>query len=170
MNSENDNFDQIQRMLKLKRYESPPPRYFNDFSSQIINRIRAGELGHQAAMDRSAWQATWFQRFLSAFANRPGLSGAFAAAICAVFVGGVLYSERADIPPAGLGMSASAEMLAPVSASAGIALNQTGDMALLAASSTNPIVQSTGSLFDQIRLTAQQVPPGLTTFQLNGGN
>ena len=45
MNSENDNFDQIQRMLKLKRYEQPPPRYFNDFSSQDHRPDSSGRVG-----------------------------------------------------------------------------------------------------------------------------
>ena len=40
MNAEPENFDQLCRLLKLKRHESPPPRYFNDFSSQVIARIR----------------------------------------------------------------------------------------------------------------------------------
>lgn len=167
MNAEPENFDQLQRLLKLKRHEQPPPRYFNEFSGNIIARLRAGEVDRHAALDSAAWEAPWLQRLWNSFANRPGLSGSFAAAICAVFIGGILYSERADAPPIGFGMTASVEALAPVNASVARALNQTGDSALLAASSTNPIVQPTGSLFDQIRLTSQPVP---AAFQLGGGN
>lgn len=167
MNAEPENFDQIQRVLKLKRYEQPPPRYFNDFSGQIIARIRAGEMGRHSTLEGAAWEAPWLQRFMSALTNRPGLSGSFAVAVCAFFVGGILYSERMDVPPAGLGMTAAAEGLAPVGGGSAMPLNPAGDMALLTTSSTNPIAQPTGSLFDQIRLTAQPMP---VAFPLGGGN
>lgn len=160
MNAEHENFDQIQRMLKLKRHEQPPPRYFNDFSSRVIARIRAGEGGRSAASYKSPWiQCVW-----EALSSQVGLSGSFAAAVCAVFIAGIIYSEQTDSLPPGLGMTASAEVLTPANANAALPLNTTGDLALLAASSTNPIVQPTGSLFDQIRLPAQPVPAG---FRLN---
>jgi hypothetical protein len=160
MNAEHENFDQIQRMLKLKRHEQPPPRYFNDFSSQVIARIRAGEAGSAASLDT----VSWMQRLREAFTSRAGLSGSFAAAVCAVFIGGIIYSDQTDGLPPGLGMTASAEVLASASGNSPLPLNPTGDLALLAASSTNPIVQPTGSLFDRIRLPAQPVP---VAFQLN---
>ena len=39
MNPEPQNFDQLCKLLTLKRYEAPPPRYFNDFSSKVIARL-----------------------------------------------------------------------------------------------------------------------------------
>ncbi len=47
MSAENQDqdFEKLQRLLKLKRHESPPPRFFNDFSGQVTARIRAGDVG-----------------------------------------------------------------------------------------------------------------------------
>jgi len=43
MSSEPENFEALRRLLVIKRHEQPPPGYFNDFSRQVISRIRADE-------------------------------------------------------------------------------------------------------------------------------
>ena len=58
MNDERENFDALQRLLKVKRYEQPPPRYFNEFSGQVLARISAGEQGGEV----SGWEVgTWIE-------------------------------------------------------------------------------------------------------------
>ena len=91
MGPERENFEQLRKLLALKRHEQPPPRYFNDFSLQVIARIRAGE------GQRSFHAYAWIQRFWAALDTRPALAGAFGAAVCALLIGGVIYSESA--PP-----------------------------------------------------------------------
>jgi hypothetical protein len=36
-----ENFESLQKLLKLKRYEQPPPRFFNEFSGNVIARIQS---------------------------------------------------------------------------------------------------------------------------------
>jgi len=49
MNQNEDNFDDLRRLLKLKRQETPPPGYFNNFSGQVIARIRKEQAGGATA-------------------------------------------------------------------------------------------------------------------------
>ncbi len=90
MNSESENFEQLRKLLALKRHEEPPPGYFDRFSGQVIARIRAGEQG-DGAIER-----TWFYRFWKVVEAQPVFAGAFGAALCAVLVSGIVNSEESS--------------------------------------------------------------------------
>ena len=103
MNQDTENFEQLRRLLKLKRYEQPPPGYFNDFSSQVIARIKLGERGEDSAViERLLWEAPWLQRIWAAFEAKPVLAGAFGLAVCGLLITGVIYSEKGDVQPVAL--------------------------------------------------------------------
>lgn len=71
MKDQSQDFEQLRRLLALKRYENPPPGYFRDFSSRVIDQIeREG-----AAVDE-----TWLQRVVSLFRVRPAISASFCLA------------------------------------------------------------------------------------------
>src|SRR5215831_15308486 len=102
-----DDFEQLRRVLALKRYEQPPPGYFYSFSRQVIVRIKAGEVGNE--IDTSVWSisvGTLFQRIWAALDARPVLAGAFGVAVCGFFVTGALISDstaatsQAEVKPA----------------------------------------------------------------------
>jgi hypothetical protein len=69
-----EEFDEIRRLLTLKRYEAPPPGYFDRFAGQVMARIEAEQ--------RTAAEPWWnpllaslgWQRFLAA-ANLAALAG-----------------------------------------------------------------------------------------------
>jgi hypothetical protein len=84
--SENENdFEALRRLLALKRHEIPPPGYFENFSSQVIGRIRANE--------RVA-ELPWLLRFLQAFEARPAYPVAFASSLCMLLLFGIVSVQQ----------------------------------------------------------------------------
>src|ERR1019366_3777998 len=115
MNESNDNFDELKRLLKLKRHEVPPPGYFNIFSGEVISRIRAGEAdGSQGLAERLHIGVPWLVSLLRIFETKPGVIGGFATSLCLVLLIGVVLAERPDEVPTGvLAASASATESSP---------------------------------------------------------
>jgi hypothetical protein len=99
MNQETENFEQLRRLLAIKRHEQPPPGYFDDFSSQVIVRIKAGDRGEQAdILERLFGEALWLQRIRAALEGKPILAGVAGVAMCGLLVAGVVYSSAGDVP------------------------------------------------------------------------
>ena len=147
MKPEQENFDPLCRLLKLKRYEQPPPRYFNDFSSRVIARVRAGEAGgREAALDGGSWLG----RLWSLIEAKPMLPGAIGVAICAVLVFGAVLTDPAPNLPGSEFIQAQPAH-DPIFA---LSQSQGEPRSLPAAfTSTNPVIRlDGGSLFDQIPL------------------
>ena len=96
MNENETQFDALRQLLKLKRQETPPPGYFNSFSSRIIDRIRAdAAVGPQTAA-KSVPGSSWLLKFLELFEFKPAFAGAFASALCLLLVFGIVYADRPD--------------------------------------------------------------------------
>lgn len=95
MNEDENSFQDLRQLLTLKRYEMPPPGYFNSFSSRVIARIEAGEASSRRAQEESN-PVQWFQKFLQLFELKPAFAGAFASAVCLVLFFGIVYADRPD--------------------------------------------------------------------------
>jgi hypothetical protein len=97
MNSERENFEDLRRLLALKRHEQPPPGFFNEFPRRVITRIRSGEdLVADSFMERLISQAPWMQRLWNGFEAKPILAGAFGLGVCGLLVVGLVSSERIE--------------------------------------------------------------------------
>jgi hypothetical protein len=92
-----ENFDQLRKLLALKRYEQPPPGYFNNFSGKVVARIAAADM---------ATDLSWWQKLTLAFDFKPALMCGLGVVVCALLSAGVLTSAigGADQPPVGLVM------------------------------------------------------------------
>jgi hypothetical protein len=99
MSQESEDFGRLRRLLALKRYEQPPPGYFNGFSRQVIARIKAGDTGEESLPNWLFWESPWFQRLWATFQAKPILAGAFGAAVCSLLIFGLTYSERIGVEP-----------------------------------------------------------------------
>ena len=81
MNSEQENFDTLRKLLALKKYEQPPPRYFTDLPTQIWARI-----------EREPEKIPFWQRFLPNFGLSPAVAYSFGLLACGGLVFGIGYS------------------------------------------------------------------------------
>jgi len=109
MSDANDNFQDLKKLLKLKRHEVPPPGYFNNFSDGITARIRAGEgAGSGNYFDRLQESSPFVANLLALFQAKPGLVGALATSACLMLLFTVVVTDRSE--PASEAMSPLAEV------------------------------------------------------------
>ena len=166
MNESENNFSELKRLLKLKRHEVPPPGYFNDFSAEIIARIRVGESAAGGNLaGRLQDQAPWLVNFLRIFEARPGVIGAFATSLCLLLFFGVVVAQYSDSPPQTILTTASASQplassAVPVDANtSAFASDSDGGIAI----STNASLQPVGTLFGQPSAASLFQTAGFTT-------
>ena len=139
MSSTPDNFESLEKLLRLKRHEQPPPRYFNDFSGRVIDRIGRGEA-----------RRSWWERL--GFDLRPALAAGAGLVACGLMVYGVATTEG-DAGPvsavsyAGNFFRSAAPMEDPAQ--------------FIAANSTNP-VPSYGTPMDKSVFRPQVMPAGFS--------
>ena len=167
MTPEQENFDGLLRLLKVKRYEQPPPGYFKDFSPHIIAQIKASApVEREPFLDRLSWEVPWLQRLIETLQAKPALAVSFGAGLCALLLGGVIYSESMEfnrpMPTAEIApdVTASSMAISPIRPSRPV------EAALLLGDTTNsliPISQPPSSLFDQFHINPQPA-----SFQLRG--
>jgi hypothetical protein len=156
MNEHENNFESLRRLLVLKRHETAPPGYFNYFSSQVLQRIRAGDTGKSANwVEEMFGQAPWLEKLLQVFDVKPVFASAFAGALCLLLFLGIIYAERPDLTSQPILQAATtAASLAAVSPSLYQSADQMGIV-----SSTNPVLslQPVASLFGRQNSLAQPV-------------
>ena len=79
--------DELQKMLALKRHETPSPRFFKGFSGQVIDRLHAPD----PPVDQTWWQRLGLDR-------KPVLVSITGVVVCGLLVVGLIASLRVDPP------------------------------------------------------------------------
>jgi len=147
MDHHEENFDKLQRLLKLKRYEVPPPGYFNRLPDEITSKIRANQRAGRDSKYRLATEAPWLLRLWGALEAKPLFGGAFGAAVCALVLGALYLTEKPAERPTTVPLNAGAPSpfvasTLPVSDAEG------GAPLLMAATNLNDVTGP--NLFDQV--------------------
>lgn len=92
MNIQPDPFEKVTKLLVIKRYEKPPPGYFEVFSDRILARIQAAE---------EAQALPWWQRLGWSFGFKPALAGAFGVFLSTGLLAGLFFMAPGDASQAG---------------------------------------------------------------------
>jgi len=97
MSDNNQNFQDLKRLLRLKRHEIPPPGYFHGFSGDVLARIQAGDSGSgKSFLERIQADSPFASALLQLFAARPGVVGALATSVCLLLLLAVLFVDRSE--------------------------------------------------------------------------
>jgi hypothetical protein len=141
VNENENNFEPLRRLLAFKNRETPPPGYFNDFSRQVVARIRAGETNESSG--------AWFSKLLQAFEFKPAFAGSFAGALCLLLVFGIVYAQRPDAAPQPL-LTSSAQISSPLAMTSPTDfIPPAGSSGLIASNNSVLNLGSVASLFNQ---------------------
>ncbi|MEY4386668.1 MAG: hypothetical protein RLY20_1951 [Verrucomicrobiota bacterium] len=154
MEDQTENFEQLKKLLALKKHEQPPPGYFNKFSGNVISRIHAERAVEHDPMRQLESEAPWLMRFWRALETKPIFGAAFGTAICAVVLGGILMAEKPAKPTARMALP---EQSAPETGIAVVSGNQAGSIGqgVLPASANEP---GAINLFNMAQSNSQTAP------------
>ena len=160
MNQSEPNFEDLKRLLKIKRHEVPPPGYFNHFSDDVIARIKAGEAMPAGNLAESLQEhAPWIFTLIRLFESKPGVVGGLATSLCVLLVFGLVMTENSDNNTSSMsafGVNSQTSGQTSPTASATTTTAMASSNPLLTGSpgiamSTNPVtsLQPVGTIFGQ---------------------
>lgn len=135
MNSE-EQFEQLKKLLALKRHEQPPPGYFDRLPRQIISAIEVEQSRPEP----------WMLRIWSTLQRKPAFAGVFGVAMCVLVIGGIIFANQTNQTSGSKGSNVAARNAnANVAVSPNAAFptpsNQLADADV---SSTNPVASNQG--------------------------
>ena len=91
MNPDPGTFEELRRLLVLKRHEQPPPGYFDRFPREVIARIKESESAANLAIVQPP--VPWLQWLWKALEAKAVFPTAFGAAVCSVLIFGLMRSS-----------------------------------------------------------------------------
>ena len=85
IHSNPDDFEQLRKLLALKRYEVPPPGYFDSLPRKVMTRVEMTELGIYS---------TWWEWVVARFDAKPLLACAYGFAVSGLLLLGFRLSQQ----------------------------------------------------------------------------
>jgi len=86
MHDQPEGFEELRRLLALKRHEVPPPGYFESFSDRVVARVQA---------DSAASSRGVIRRITTLFQARPAISWSFCmASVLVLFAATTLFETE----------------------------------------------------------------------------
>lgn len=148
-----EDFETLRKALALKKYEQPPPGYFNRLPNQIMARIEAGE-----------GQAKFWERFIPHFTFRPVMAYGFGLAMCGAVALGVYYTSNLPVsnntgPMTVSSMTTSQQPSAITGPALGPVLVSQNQSTV---NSTNPMTTQPSLFPSQVGAGLQTAPAGYT--------
>jgi hypothetical protein len=159
MNEKEPNFESLRQLVALKRHEMPPPGYFNNFSRQVIARIRAAEAEAPAGLYEQLFGKTpWLFKLLQTLETKPAFAGGFATTLCALLVFGAVMAAQRPESVAQAILQPTPQEPAPLVASTGPAtIVPPVNQFLIAENSTNPVISFSPAPFGQMPVSSQLI-------------
>ncbi|MDB6059146.1 MAG: hypothetical protein JWO95_2990 [Verrucomicrobiales bacterium] len=145
-----EEFEKLRKVIALKRYEQPPPGYFNRLPNEIMARIAAGE-----------GETKFWQRFIPNFTFRPAMAYGVGLAMCGAVALGVYYTSNLPVNNNGTVTASTMTtsqptMLAPAPGPAIASQNS------VSVNSTNPVMTEPSLFPNQVGAGLQTAPAGYT--------
>ncbi|MBM3839981.1 MAG: hypothetical protein FJ398_18830 [Verrucomicrobia bacterium] len=84
MSSPNQEFTKLEKLLACKRYEQPPPGYFDNLRDKVMSRLEAEDMVEYSS---------WWHWLIEKFDARPVLVCAYGVAISGLLLGGFRLSQ-----------------------------------------------------------------------------
>jgi hypothetical protein len=91
MSTGTEDFEELRKLLKVKRYEQPPPGYFNGFSTRVITRLEKESA--PGFLDRMAGVFPWLKGILRLLEQNPVGAGIFGVGVCGLVLSGAAFSQ-----------------------------------------------------------------------------
>jgi hypothetical protein len=155
MSNTPEEFEKLQKLLKVKRYEQPPPGFFNNFSAKVVNRIESAD-----EVDQAWAQAPWLRKFFLLLETNPLAAGLFGLSVCGLMISGIAFSEYAPLASASnsTGSNLSLDVADAGNAAMPVSWNKTANVDSTAPS-INPIFSTNvpGALFGFEQAPVQKV-------------
>jgi len=91
MSTGTEDFEELRKLLKVKRYEQPPPGFFNGFSARVITRLE--KESEPGILDRLAGIFPWLKSVFRLLEQNPIGAGIFGVGVCGLVLSGAAFSQ-----------------------------------------------------------------------------